>query len=805
MKQNLILFLLCILSCAARTQTLRVIDNTTREPLYGALVYSRQPQLNGSTNQKGEVNISPFQAADSIYISFIGYTTVVFTYKQLESAGFVVELTESISSIGGITIIASRWKEKKVENPYKIETLDMKEVAFQNPQTAADLLGTSGYVYIQKSQLAGGSPMIRGFATNRVILVVDGVRMNNAIFRAGNVQNVISLDASGLDGAEILFGPGAIMYGSDAIGGVMSFKTLEPVFSDTDTTLFKGSGLVRYSGANYEKTGHMDLRIGLRKLAFATAFTYSDYDDLRAGSHGNSYFLRPVYQDTINGTDTVITNPEPSLQVHSGYSQTNFMQKIAFMTDSGFSAEYGFHYSVTSNAPRYDRLTLDANNDSVPDNAVWYYGPQKWMMNRLRIIVIKERRMFSQLRLVAAMQNYQESRHDRKFGSSSQRNQTETVDAWSLNLDLDKKLSDRLSLFYGMEGVYNKVGSVANRVHIATGEVTPTTTRYPNGSTWQSYGVYGTVKYRLAERWILNSGLRYSHTLIEADFDTTFFPFPFTHAQNSNGALNGGIGFVFNPDQSWQLYLNGSTGFRAPNIDDIGKVFESEPGSVVVPNPGLKPEYAYNFEIGTVKAFGNFLRLDLALYYTYLDNALARRNFTYNGQDSILYDGNMSQVQAIQNIAKAYVYGLQAGLELALGKGLMLKSVISYQYGEEQSDDSLVYYPKSHLAPLFGNTHLTYQRRMLKLDLYADYNAGMDYEDLALSERNDDAPYARDANGRPFVPGWYTLNFKMGLYVSRYLSLNAGIENISDRLYRPYASGISAPGRNFIISMKGSF
>jgi hemoglobin/transferrin/lactoferrin receptor protein len=293
--------------------------------------------------------------------------------------------------------------------------------------------------------------------------------------------------------------------------------------------------------------------------------------------------------------------------------------------------------------------------------------------------------------------------------------------------------------------------------------------------------------------------------MIKADFDTSLFSFPFAHAENANGALNGSLGFVFSPTTTWQIYINGSTGFRAPNMDDIGKVFESEPGSVVVPNIDLKPEYAYNAEIGTAKVFGNFFKIDFAAYYTLLDNALARRNFQFNGEDSIMYDGQLSQVQAIQNITKAFVYGVQAGIEMNIGMGMGLRSTISYQYGEEQSEDSLVYYPKSHLAPMFGSTHLTYQRKNFKFDLYMDYNAGYEYEDLSLTERNDDAIYAKDENGNPFLPAWHTLNFKAAWYINKNIALNAGIENITDQLYRPYASGISAPGRNFIVSVRGIF
>jgi hemoglobin/transferrin/lactoferrin receptor protein len=143
--------------------------------------------------------------------------------------------------------------------------------------------------------------------------------------------------------------------------------------------------------------------------------------------------------------------------------------------------------------------------------------------------------------------------------------------------------------------------------------------------------------------------VRYSYVGSEAAFDTTLFAFPFPTARVQAGAVNGSLGAVFKPFAAWQLYLNGATGYRAPNIDDIGKVFESEPGSVVVPNPALKPEYAYSAEVGTAGLLGKACKMNLSVYYTLLEGALARRNYTFNGQDSIAYDGQLSRVQAIQN------------------------------------------------------------------------------------------------------------------------------------------------------------
>jgi hemoglobin/transferrin/lactoferrin receptor protein len=272
----------------------------------------------------------------------------------------------------------------------------------------------------------------------------------------------------------------------------------------------------------------------------------------------------------------------------------------------------------------------------------------------------------------------------------------------------------------------------------------------------------------------------------------------------NTGALTGSAGVVYNPDESWNLSVNFSTGFRAPNIDDVGKVFDSEPGAVVVPNPDLKPEYAYNAELGIAKTFGSVAKMDVAGYFTFLDEALVRRNFALNGQDSIVYDGALSQVQAIQNAANAHVYGIQAGIEFKLPAGLTLSSRFNFQKGEEELDDGSTA-PLRHAGPWFGATHLIYRRDRLKADFYGVYNGEISYEDLAPEEQGKPHIYAVDANGNPYSPSWHTLNLKVQYQLAEMLMLSAGVENLMDQRYRPYSSGIVASGRNFMAALKANF
>ena len=708
----------------------------------------------------------------------------------------------SYKELGEVTISVNKWEQKLNEVPNKIAKINMREARVFNPQTAADLLAMTGAVFIQKSQLGGGSPMIRGFATNRVLIVVDGVRMNNAIFRAGNLQNVISLDALATQSAEVIFGPGSIIYGSDAIGGVMDFHSLQAVYAQDNKWRIKSNAVVRYSSANNERTGHVDLSAGNRRFAYTGSVTYSDFDDLKMGKHGgDGSYLRPVYAMRVNNKDTVFTNSNPGVQKFTGYNQLNVLQKLRFKASERFDLQYAFHYSGTSNVPRYDRL-IETSGGTLSFGE-WYYGPQLWRMHSLQATLSGANKLYNAARIIAAYQDYEESRHDRRFNNARIRNQVEKVNAFSVNVDFDKNIGEKSELFYGLEYVKNDVGSFANRININNGTIEAVPTRYPNNSDWNSYGVYASFKHNV-NRFTFTSGLRYNYVTLYAPFDKTLFNYPFDEAEIKKGALTGNLGMVYRPDDHSQVNFNFATGFRVPNIDDVGKIFESAPGQLTTPNPDLKSEYAYNFDIGYATRIADKVIIDFTAFYTILDDAIVRRPSTFNGQDSMDYEGVRSQVLALQNAAKATVYGVQAGVEVFFLKNLSAAVQANWIEGRETDDVKDEKVPLRHAPPFYGNAQVKFNHKKLQANLYAAWNGRISNADLAPSEQAKTFIYAKDANGKPFSPSWYTLNLKLGYQLSRHLLITAGCENITNQQYRSYSSGIVAPGINFITSIRAS-
>lgn len=782
-------------------QEITVIDKTTKEPIEFVQVGSKGSTTMLLTNSKGQVDITPFKGLSDIIFRLYGYEPLEFDYSEIGKKDFKIEMASSVFIMNEVVISANKWSQISSDVPYKVSRLTAKDIAFHNPQTAADLLAVSGDVFVQKSQQGGGSPMIRGFSTNRLLYTIDGVRMNTAIFRGGNLQNVISLDAFAMENAEVLFGSSSTIYGSDAIGGVMSFQTLKPSFSADDKPYVKGKALMRYSTANKENTGHFDINVGWKKWAIVTSVTASKYDHLRQGSNGPDDYLKPYHVQRIDSVDVVVDQEDPLLQVPSAYSQINLMQKVRYAPNKNWDIEYGFHYSETSSYGRYDRHGEMKNG--APKFGEWGYGPQKWMMNQLAINNYSSNVIYDQMSIKIAHQNFVESRIDRKFNNNKRRTREEEVTAYSVNVDFTKRLSDRNNLFYGLEYIINDVISTGFEENINTNVVNPTAARYPQ-SNWQSFGAYLNDEHKITDKLTVQGGMRYTHYLLDAKFDNTFYSFPFQEAKLDNGALTGGIGGVYSINSKTVLRLNASTAFRSPNVDDIGKIFDSEPGAVVIPNPNLKAEYAYNVDLGITRVFGNVLKLDLTGYYTLLENALVRRDFQLNGMDSIMYDGSLSQVQAIQNAATANVYGIQAGIDINLSKGFMLTSKFNYQVGEEEMDDGTLS-PSRHAAPWFGVTRLSYSYRKLRLEVNAMYQGEKSHADLSVSEQGKTDIYALDADGNTYSPSWYTLNLKMMYQFHDNFTVSGGLENITDQRYRTYSSGLSGAGRNFVLSLIANF
>jgi hemoglobin/transferrin/lactoferrin receptor protein len=700
-----------------------------------------------------------------------------------------------------VVVSASKFGELKYRVPYQIEQIKAKDIAFRNSQTSADLLTQSGQVFVQKSQAGGGSPILRGFEANRILLVIDGVRMNNAIFRGGHLQNVLRIDQNILDQVEILYGPSSVVYGSDALGGVMHFRTKLPTLSEGDAALIKSSMLTRYASGNNELTTNATINIGTQKWGTLTSVTFSDFGDVRQGANRRAAYpdfgKRLDYVARENDKDVIKTNANLNVQVGTGYNQYDLFQKFLYKPSEQTQHVVNIQYSGSSDVPRYDRLTQIRNGKLRYGD--WYYGPEKRFMGSYQL-QMKGDKYYDELMVTGGYQAIQESRNSRSLNSSNLKSQVEDVDVYSLNMDAQKLLGAH-TLRYGMEYVFNEVNSKATFTNSTTRQTTSADTRYPDGgSTMNWLAVYATNQWSLAERWILNGGARLNQVGLKSMFvSKEFYPFPFDNAAQSTTALTGNMGLVWLPTRQAKFSLLSSTGFRAPNVDDMGKVFDSQPGLLVVPNPDLKPEYSYNLEFSAEKRIGKVLKLNGTVFNSWLRDALVLAPYTLNGQSSIQFEGQTSIITANQNQQKAYVRGINLEANAYLSGGWRLQGTYTNTIGcivEENGTTS----PLDHIPPVYGKLSAQWKYKHLQTEFFSLYNGWKRIKDYRLNAEDNESGATPEG-----MPAWYTLNLRTSYALNKYLMVQVAAENLLDTNYRTFASGVSAPSRNFIIAIRGSF
>ena len=800
MKRNLV-FAMFILGVQAFAQTITVKDKSNLQALEGVSVNYQY------TNAKGQVDFADVPVGNNgIYVfSKVGYFSDSLYSDQLKAVNFTVLMSERAYDINGYVVSASKFAEKTSDIAQQVAVIDQKQIQFMGQASTADVLQQSGRAFIQKSQMGGGSIAMRGFEANKVLMVIDGVRMNNAIYRGGHLQNVLSVDNNMLDKTELLFGPGSVVYGSDALGGVVHFYTKKPLLATGNKTLIKAMAFTRLGTAMNEKTGHFDFNIGLKKWAFLSSVTVSDFGDMTIGKRPTkgyeSWGRRTFYAERFGNKDSMVMNPDSFVQNPTGYKQWDLMQKVLFQQNKYVSHLLNVQHSNTSDVPRYDRLTEISLGK--PAQSTWYYGPQTRTMFSYKLSSIIKTIAYDQANILIAYQDIKESRHSRGFGSSNITHRNEHVKVSTFNADFQKEISPKSELRYGAEITHNDVQSTANKENVNSGAITAQSTRYPDGgSKMRTMALYATQSAYFSKRIILNTGIRFTSTYLKSNFnDKTFFPFLGNSIVQNNQNTSGNLGLVYLGKNDLKIAGTVSTGFRAANVDDMTKVFESNKGRVIIPNAFVKPEQTTNLDVTVSKTFKKKLNVEVNGYYSKYSNALTLGRSQLNGKDTITFDGVNSQIYSTQNAQNAYIYGGYLGMNYDINKKLSFSGSVNYTFARIKTDTTD--YPLDHISPVFGRFGVVYKHSKWKAEFFSVFNGAKKSTDYNLVGE-DNAMYSADPV-KGFNPAWYTLNVRGFYQINKTLQVQLAVENLLDQHYRTFSSGYSAAGRNLMFTLRGNF
>lgn len=811
-----ILFLLLIISALnTYSQTVKVIDFDTELPIENVMIYNENKLKLNHTNKDGIANISEYHESEILSFNHINYVEIEVLKKDLKLINYIVKLHKKSLQLNEVILSVSRDVEKKTRVAEQVSIITSSEIVQKSPQTSADLLAIIPGIRVQKTQLGGGSPVIRGMEANRVLLVVDGVRMNNAIYRSGHLQNSITVSPTVLERTEIIYGPSSVIYGSDALGGVINYFTKTPETNKENK--LSANFLTRFSSANNEKTNHIDVEMSFNKWASLTAVSYSDFGDLKMGNKRNHNFENWgkvfLYSDNTNiyYNPSGVTNTNPNIQKNSGYNQLDILQKVYIPLSKKADISFNIQYSTSSDIPNFDNLAEVSNGKLRYAEA--YYGPQNRFLASTNFHFNPDYSWLEKGTLTLAFQQIEESRIERRMNSLDRYYRYENVDVYSINGDFSVPLnkSKNRNLSYGFEFTYNDISSNAygKKIIVNGNEITGFSndfiiqSRYPDGgSNYSSTALYTNYRQDLNSKSTLNTGIRYTATFLNALWiDQTFITLPDMDIYTKNNAVTATIGYIYKPTSNWQLNSILSSGFRSPNIDDIGKI-RYKNGQVSVPNIYLNPEYAYNTEVGIVRYFNNkSFQIGLNTYYTLLHNYIARGDFAMNNQNTIIYDGVDATTYANINNKNAYIAGGTFHYQGTIARNIKSQGSLTYTKGKSYDKKM----PLSSIPPIFGDIELSYNYKKFQTTLNFRFNAAKKLDDYNLEEGIDNieqTPFIT-ATGKYYgTPKWSTLNFYTSYQFSEKLSAVFKIDNIFDIHYKEFASSISAPGRNYICSLQ---
>ena len=730
---------------------------------------------------------------------------------RVDSAKVNLVDTTDVESFDEVLVSSQRFAQKRKDSPRQIEVVSAKRLAELQPATLGDALINTGQVFVQKSQMGGSSPVLRGFEASRVLMVIDGVRMNNATFRAGHLQDIITIDPFILDRMEVNFGAGSTLYGSDALGGVLYFKTKDATLGKFEV---KPNATVRYLSASNSMIGNAGLKIQSEKVGLLLSATRSQFGDLRSGSKNYSdwdtFGLLSKYVTQINGRDTVLVNDDPQLQKGTGYSQTDLFAKV-FAKTGKIEHTVNFQKSMSDLIPRYDRMSQFDNGKPVYGR--WDYTPQN--RNYLSYIA-KTGSVDHHIRLTLAQQSTEVARVTRNFGSKTERTQKDDVMMRTVNLDRHDQLSTSFTLNSGIEMVWNEVTSVGINKNISTLAETATKARYSDsGATTQMHSVFAQGIYRIASTGtVIQGGLRISKYSLEAMYSKANpWKLPYSSISFASTTPSYDLGLTQQLTKGLLLKASVNQAYRNPNVDDMTKVFDSKPGvKLLVPSPDLKAEQSTTVDLGVLWRKDRAFALEAGVFSSAVKNLLLDQLGTLNGADSLMYDGRLTPVYQIKNVAVGNISGMYLNAKFRLMRELWFTGSVTQTKGVYLLDGAAAEQPLDHIPPVYGQASLRWNGQGWFIEGQCLFNGKKKAEDYSSSgeDNQDKQPVGLadiNGDGKPdgFNPAWQCWNLRGGYQHKSGLTANLAIENLLDLHYRYFASGMSASGRSVNLSLAYQF
>jgi outer membrane receptor protein involved in Fe transport len=648
--------------------------------------------------------------------------------------------TTVVYSLKEIVVTSQRNPQEKLNTPYSINSLNRKQIDLFIPRSTPEALTTLNGVFVQKTNHGGGSPFLRGLTGNQTLILIDGIRLNNSIYRYGPNQYLNTIDQFLVNKIEVAKGTGSVQYGSDAMGGTIQLFSRDPVLNE-DHKGFKGNLLGKYMSGDMEKTGRSGLEYNSGKFAALIGGTYHDFGDLTGGK-------------------------ETGKQSPSGYTEFSFDAKLAMQLKKNMQLTMANQITRQNSVPLYHKVVLE-------NYLVSEFDPQQRMLNYARLDIRGENKVLDKIRVIGSWQQGLEGRNSRKNGSNTLLKEEDRINTIGLTADVSSVFGKKWTADSGLEFYHDRVGSSRTEIQVSgPGPSLEKRGLYPDDSKAGNYSLF-TLHHFNSGKWIFDGGLRYSFFKINIT-DVTL-----GEVEISPDAFVFNAAAMFNLNSNNHVYASFSNGFRAPNIDDMGTLgivdFRYE-----IPAYDLQPEKSRNFELGYKFHFAVFSGT-LTAYYMNLNQLITRIKI-----EGEFIDGY--PVYQKENVEEAMIKGLEAELNWRVVANLDVNAGISCTYGQNLTKDE----PLRRIPPLNGRIAALYTMR--KFFTSAEMLFAAEQDRLSSGDISD--------NRIPIggTPGWQVLNFYAGYQLSS-VKFKTGLQNLLNEDYRTHGSGINGVGRSIWLAV----
>jgi hemoglobin/transferrin/lactoferrin receptor protein len=673
-----ICFLLLSQSAFAQFVQGEVIDNKSNLPIPDVHIQWVNTSVGTVSDSEGKFQLTSLSGAHAVRISAVGFSTREIKIEDFSDTLRIV-LEPSVMMLSQGVVVTAKRQDDLVSDVAQSVTVVSRELLLQNgPRTTPEALMNQTGVWVQKTNHGGGSPIIRGLVGNQILVLVDGIRLNNSTYRYGPNQYLNTVDPGLVDRIEAIRGSGSVLYGSDALGGVVQVISKTPAFSSHKTNI-SGSLMGKWMSGGMEKSGRAELEIRSKRIAFQGGFSERYFGELIAG--GDLGTLSPT-----------------------GYNERAGDAKLLVRTGTSGLLTASFQQLTQFEVPRYDQV-------SQGGYSVYNFDPQMRQLSYVKWETTSKTPWVQTLRLTGSFNRSVEGLYSQKTNSTTVRKQRDEVNTLGFIAEVISNPTTHWNAQSGIEYYFDKVGSEAANLNTLTNEETAIRGSYADGSTAANLAIFTNhqVEWR---KFQFSSGLRFNAVTVAVE-DATF-----GNQKINPDAWVGNLGVMYEITPHIRAILSGNTGFRSPNVDDMSKFGAVEATVFEIPSADLAPERSST----------------IAAYQTQLSDLIDRVPATYEGSPT--YDGK--NVYQKQNVGEAIVKGFEAEGEVSILSAMSIYGSLTYTYGDNKTKQE----PMRRIPPLFGRLGLQYRNSAgwwLKAELAMageqDRLAAGDKSDVRISSR----------------------------------------------------------------------